>query len=297
MRDTKTDYRKSSDTQSKNKVFATQLRTSARAAAKELFASGDLRQYLKLLPHMHHYDAYNIMLILQQFPRATCLAGYNTWKRYLPSNKRLVLKPEWQGKGIDLVIPFTDIISYHEQRLIWYAVKQFDITQTNAEYSPTPTVYVSDEIHMRFLLESSCSILETHYDCRVHHSACDSALKASGLIGRFEDKQVSLRGDASLTSQLQWLVDCLSALHGEAEKLPPACRGLHHRCVLYALWNTWALDRPPSLYGYRKAIQSISDEIQIPLLESIRNTFRALEGYFTSAYACCRARKETEDSL
>jgi len=297
MPDGSTSQRKRSDKQAENKFLAPQLRSSARAAAKEMFASGDLREYLKILKHMHTYDAYNIMLILQQYPRATCLAGYKIWQRMLSDPKKLVLKPEWRGKGIDLVIPFTDIITYKEQHLIWYAVKQFDISQTNAAYTPTPSVYISDDAHMQLLIKSVCHVIETIYSCNIYHSACDPAMKASGLIGRFTEQQILIRDDAAFPSQLQWLADCLCTLHGAAENLPSACRPIHHQCVIYALWNAWSLDRPPSLYAYRNRIRTISDDVQMPLLEAIRNAFRTLEGFIASTYLQCREEKAIEDSL
>ena len=38
-----------------------------------------------------------------------------------------VLKPEWRGKGIDLIAPFTQPIGNRSYTLTWHAIKQFDM--------------------------------------------------------------------------------------------------------------------------------------------------------------------------
>ena len=297
MPDMNSAQKKAFDGLQESKALAPQLRASAKAAAKDMFESGDLRDYLNLLKNMHSYDAYNLILILQQFPRATCLAGFKVWQRLLSDPRAMVLKPEWRGKGIDLVAPFTDILSPNERRLVWFAVKQFDISQTNVKYSLPPSVYVQDQAHLSLLVESACNAIGNEYHRRVYHCASDPAMKASGLIGQMSEYTISIRDDASFSAQLQWLVECMSTLHGEADKLPSPCRPLLHECVKYALWNAWSLEHPPSLYAYRNKIRSISDEIQMELLDAIRRTFRALEESIAAAYVLCREEKAVKDSI
>jgi hypothetical protein len=60
--------------------------------------NGDFTEYLKTIAKFHKYSARNLMLIKQQRPFATRLAGYNLWKRL----GRHVKKGE---KGIVILVP------------------------------------------------------------------------------------------------------------------------------------------------------------------------------------------------
>ena len=48
---------------------------------KELYASGRYAEYLAAMSKFHHYSYSNALLILFQCPTATCVAGYNVWKK------------------------------------------------------------------------------------------------------------------------------------------------------------------------------------------------------------------------
>ncbi len=50
------------------------------AGAKAVFESESYRQYLSVIARFHCYSARNCLLIRSQYPNATRVAGYNTWK-------------------------------------------------------------------------------------------------------------------------------------------------------------------------------------------------------------------------
>ena len=66
---------------------------------KDLFNSDNFRQYLKTMSRFHHYSLNNIILIQQQCPHATHVAGFTKWKNEFGRNVR---KGE---KGIRILAP------------------------------------------------------------------------------------------------------------------------------------------------------------------------------------------------
>lgn len=65
---------------------------------KELYASDSYAQYITAMAKFHHYSFGNALLILFQYPSASNVAGYNTWKQL----GRQVKKGE---KGIMILAP------------------------------------------------------------------------------------------------------------------------------------------------------------------------------------------------
>ena len=66
---------------------------------KDMFNSDNFRQYLKTMSRFHHYSLNNIILIQQQCPHATHVAGFTKWKNEFGRNVR---KGE---KGIRILAP------------------------------------------------------------------------------------------------------------------------------------------------------------------------------------------------
>lgn len=274
------------------------LRASAKAAAADMFASGDLSEFLDILSRLPGYDACNLLLILQQYPKSSCLAGYKVWERLLADPKAKILKPEWWGKGIDLIVPFTEQRDKHDLRLTWFAVKQFDIAQTNVTYSLPPSVYVMDGEHMKMLIEGACRALRREYHLTVHHTTAEAGMSNATLPGFLTDKIVYLYDEAKPPAKLAWLVDSLCTLQGGPSPLPPACHDIFFLCVRNALWRTWGLDRPPSLASYRSRIRNMSDDIQMDFLDLLQRSFRAIEESIAAGYAEVReeVREEQENA-
>ena len=66
---------------------------------KDMFNSDNFRQYLRTMSRFHHYSLNNIILIQQQCPHATHVAGFSKWKNEFGRNVR---KGE---KGIKILAP------------------------------------------------------------------------------------------------------------------------------------------------------------------------------------------------
>lgn len=278
------------------KSYAPELRASAKASAKSMFESGDLRPYLEILQRLSHFDAYNLILIQQQYPNATCLAGYKAWESQRSADQTYVLRPEWRGKPINAVYPFLDRPNGKDARLIWFATKLYDVSQTHVRYSE-PSVYVVDDLHTQLLIEAVCEVLSTEYGRTVYHQASDPKMKAAGLVGQMTDMVVAIRDDAKHSQQLDWLIDCLCALHGGEKSLPSACRLLLRQCVKHALWLRWSLERPPSLFSFRSKIRELSEDIHMDFLDCVQRVFRSIEESVSHAYTRLRENREEEQHL
>ena len=278
------------------KSLAPELRASAKSSARSMFESGDLRPFLDILQRLSHFDAYNLILIQQQYPRATCLAGYKAWENQRSDNQTYVLRPEWRGKPINAVYPFIDRPNGKDTRLIWFAVKLFDVSQTYIRYSE-PSVYIPDAMHSQLLIDAACEVLSVEYERTVYHQASDPKMKAAGLVGQMTDMVVAIRDDAKPDQKLDWLVERLCILHGGEQRLPSACRTLLRQCVKHALWLKWSLERPPSLFSFRNKIRDLSEDIQMDFLDCVQRTFRCIEESIAQSYIKLRENREEERHL
>lgn len=278
------------------KSLAPELRASAKASARSMFETGDLRSFLDILQRLSHFDAYNLILIQQQYPRATCLAGYKAWENRLADDQTYVLRPEFRGNPINAVYPFLDRPNGKDARLIWFAVKLFDVSQTHVRYSE-PSAYIPDELHSQLLIEAACEVLSTEYGRTVYHQASDPKMKAAGIVGQMTDMVIAIRDDAKAYQQLDWLIDCLCTLHGGEQRLPNACRTLLRQCVKHALWLRWSLERPPSLFSFRNKIRELSEDIQMEFLDCVQRVFRSIEESIAAAYVKLRENREEEHRL
>lgn len=87
------------------------------------------KNYLNTLSKFYNYSYYNQLLILKQYPKATKVAGYKTWKQL----GRNVIKGK---KAIKILAPFKRKIEKDEEtKLItyFYPVNVFDIKQTEGK--------------------------------------------------------------------------------------------------------------------------------------------------------------------
>lgn len=149
----KKDYKE----QQKEKVD--ELLKQLEEGVKEVFGSDNYKSYLETMSKFHNYSFSNCMLIEQQKPSATLVAGYGAWKKKFERN---VKKGE---KGIKILAPMTfnntikmdkldpktekPIIdsstgkNVQEEQTVSYVrfktVNVFDVSQTDGKDLPTLT--------------------------------------------------------------------------------------------------------------------------------------------------------------
>ena len=124
---------------------------------KDLFNSDNFRQYLKTMSRFHHYSLNNIILIQQQCPHATHVAGFTKWKNEFGRNVRKgekgirILAPTPVKKKLEMtkIDPDTqmaakdelgnDIVEEKEVTLPFFkVVSVFDVSQTDGR--PLPAI-------------------------------------------------------------------------------------------------------------------------------------------------------------
>lgn len=105
-----------------------------------LTSSKQYRDYLKVVTRFPTYSVHNLLLIFKQYPQATFVAGYATWKSF----GRHVKKGE---KGIKILAPITQTqpvideitqLEKIETTVAFRRVSVFDISQT--EGRPLPKI-------------------------------------------------------------------------------------------------------------------------------------------------------------
>ena len=105
---------------------------------KELLNSDKYKEYLAFLSKFHNYSFNNTFLILLQYPTASLVAGFETWKN---KHKRYVKKGE---KGIKIIAPAPVKVKTKDENneeidkdiLLYKAVTVFDISQTEGAELP-----------------------------------------------------------------------------------------------------------------------------------------------------------------
>lgn len=105
-------------------------------------SSRELREYLRALGRFHSYSLHNCLLIASQFPTATRVAGFRTWKKL----GRWVRKGE---KGIAIVVPVTvrkrDARDDEDETIVRFRTGYvFDVSQTDGEPLPEPPAAAGD---------------------------------------------------------------------------------------------------------------------------------------------------------
>ena len=124
---------------------------------KDMFNSDNFRQYLRTMSRFHHYSLNNIILIQQQCPHATHVAGFTKWKNEFGRNVRKgekgikILAPAPVKKKIEMtkIDPDTqmaakdengnDIVEEKEIKLPFFkVVSVFDVSQTDGR--PLPAI-------------------------------------------------------------------------------------------------------------------------------------------------------------
>lgn len=124
--------------------------------------SEQLQKFLEFTSRFHNYSFGNVLLICMQFPEATMIAGYQTWKKM----GRQVKKGE---KGIRILAPMiykkkseegeegefkSEEVTKDGKRVAGFrAVSVFDVSQTDGEELPTIRGYTGNPAENLFKLE------------------------------------------------------------------------------------------------------------------------------------------------
>ncbi len=132
------------------------LLKQAEKGIREVFESNKFRQYLKTMSVFHNYSPRNTMLIMQQNPNATKVAGFNTWQkigRYVKRGEKGIKIIAWSPRSVEVETKIKDengsfvldengkekTALTRQQIPNYKAVTVFDVSQTQGEPLPELT--------------------------------------------------------------------------------------------------------------------------------------------------------------
>ena len=251
------------------------LRKSAVRIADALFQSGDLMGYMRLLSRFPYFHVHNLLLILQQYPNATALKGLKEWSRIYKGTFWKVLQPEWEGKGIDLIAPFTDCIAREEYELKWYSIKVFDISQTKIDQKVYDLEYNAEIIQdVADVVRAVTAVISLGYNLSVSHTPSDAELKKFDLPGSMDDQVILVRDDIKPIQQLSWLLECLIQLKTKemAAELTPPQTGLLIEYIQFCVLSSWKLEESKGVHQNPVILSEIPKEKQISFLDIVQKT-------------------------
>lgn len=277
------------------KEIAKQQLLRVPALIESLFRNADLTSYLQLLSRMPYYSYQNLLIIHDKYPAATVLAGFPVWQRIMAAedSSQKVLKPEAVKNGIDLVVPFTNMIGEQDYELTWYSVLMFDIQQTNVKnLALRKPVYIQDAKHRSHLLNAMISVLGSRYGRRIAYDPQSSPLLSSGTKGRISDRLVTVARGLKDEEQLYWLSEALCELALETNKLSQPTHRLLIQCMQFCLYEMWGLQHSGVLTG---AHQIIPDGEHAVFLDVLQKSVFTLHQYISGAYLS--ERHDTEEDL
>lgn len=131
---------------------------------KGLFESEKYKEYLNVMSRFHNYSCNNLMLIYMQYPQATNIAGYESWKRSFNRHVKKgekaikIIAPEFIKREVEVTkkdsqgnVIYDDngkpVKDKKMQEYISYRITNvFDVSQTEGEELPTLTHRLNSDV-------------------------------------------------------------------------------------------------------------------------------------------------------
>lgn len=241
------------------------------------------RQYLDVMSRFHEYSFRNVLLILEQMPKATAIASFTAWKSMGRSVKKgehgiRILAPVTYPAKRNVPVPDEGTGLYDreadgsvrcerkEVRVCGFRpVSVFDISQTDGE--PLP-----DIVH------------ELEGDIEGYDRVFNALVKASGVTVRYGDLpgaaygavdtetgEVTLRRDLSQAQSIKTLVHEIAhyQMHPPGNKYPRALREVQAESMAYVVSAHFGLDTSSYSLGY---LDGWASEVADPELKASLDT-------------------------
>lgn len=131
---------------------------------KEMFESDGYKEYLNVMSRFHNYSYNNLALIYMQYPEATNIAGFESWKRsfhrYVKKGEKAIkiIAPEFIKREVEVTKKDSQgNVIYDEsgkpvkdkkiQEYISYRITNvFDVSQTEGEELPSITHKLNSDV-------------------------------------------------------------------------------------------------------------------------------------------------------
>lgn len=169
---------------------AGRLYARAEELAEELAAAGEVEGLLAVMARLPDYDAENLLLIHEQFPRASFLASAAYWQAEA-TDPGHVLLPEWEGKGIDVVVPA--LVPDDDQAVVPFAVKVYDARQVAGSHTLAAPAMTDGELEsMRTALCGHLMRSDNEDAYELSNGNIPDSITSSDLYGLPEDPDGAL---------------------------------------------------------------------------------------------------------
>ncbi len=247
-----------------NEVFQT-----IEKGIREVYDSSRYREYLKTMSHFHAYSLNNCMLIFEQKPDATLVAGYHTWRRRFGRHVK-------QGeKGIRILAPVrkeTGPETEEHEEIHFRTIPVFDISQTEGD--PLPT-YMNDT------LDGTVSDYEAFLAQLKLVSPVPVVFEAglSNAHGCYRDDQgvIEIREGMTQLQTVKTLVHeiahaCLHSSSAGGETLSREQKEIEAESIAYIICDHFGLDTGEYSFGY---LAGYSSTRELPELRASMERIRS----------------------
>lgn len=275
---------------------AQELIDMAKADADALFDQGDLTPYLDILSRFHNYNYYNLLLILRQYPQATCLAPFSVWLAMVGQNK-MALRDEWIGRGIELVAPHSTLNREKGLFLSWFPAKQFDISQTwVTDFKVPESPYHGDRNLLRNLCYAIRGALAREYQVTLvpERRVAMQSMEIT-LPGRILEngRIVTMRSDLSPEYSLLWLTEALILSTDPCNVLNKEYLRLFITLAQNCLFRIWGLadSDPFRLRSNPDILYEMPSDTRYNLLDLLQCRVRYLDESIRCEYLAMRSQE------
>lgn len=253
---------------------------------KDVYSSDNFVNYLKMLSKFHNYSFNNVILILSQYPGASLVAGYSSWKNDF---QRQVNKGE---KGIRIFAPYDIKVKRMEESIDdkgntvqeekEYKVKRFrivsvfDISQTDGE--PLPELIhelQGDSIEVQALIQSIKEICTIPIEMKLQNEDIDLMNGAKGYYSLNKDKIV-VRSDMDNLQIAKTLVHeySHSVLHNlkNGQRSDQAHREVEAESLAFIICDHFGIDTGNYSFGYIASYSNRDDKFLRETLVNIQKS-------------------------
>ena len=268
-----------------NQQQAAELLADALVLQNELFDQGDLIPYLNMLSRMCYQNSRNLLLLMVRFPTAQCLTGYQVWRKHLPNPMSPVLRPDQKGKGIKLLVPFSDL---ERKAVTWCTAVHYDVSQVNTDFDSFKGPYQPfSENHLPALLSSLHFILGEFYGISVTIAEDPEDLEgfqAADTAGQIFPGYFLLRPELTLEDKVRWLTQALCQLYLQQHQIPIEYEVFLSSCAARSLFEIWGTPQLAPSCSNPALVMSVQADLRQPILDLLQRCVWTLDAQICKPY-------------
>lgn len=220
----------------------------------DMFSSDRYKDYLRFFSHMHNYSFNNTILILSQYPTASNVASFQTWKSLKISVKKgekaikvLVPIPYCKEIIIDDEDNSDDLEVIKVDKLSFKLGNVFDVKQTNGELPPLANELTDNprELTKAIPILMRCNSVPTEFE---------ESLRGKSANGYYHivDNRIAIKPDMSSSQTFKTLIheNAHSILHTKDTKYSRNEAEVQAESVAYIVCCALGLDTSNYSFGY-----------------------------------------------